>query len=168
MIQPMNYRVGFQRLYAVLALAWVGFVLFVTPANKVKFWTADSPQAWGANDKPAARYGNPNDWTEVPATQQGKDLSKYGTVSPARQGQKTMRPLKDADIDIFDKIDAEAKNLTVVKSEPLPNAESRWIKFLWLAAVLFLPPAIGYAMLFYVLRWIYRGFRPTRPTPTAG
>jgi hypothetical protein len=200
MIQPMNHRVGFQRLYAVLAVVWIGFVFFAMPADRLKFWTASPPDDW-VNVDPSdvmpksAKFTPPplsSIEPEVAAQPSGKDLSKYGTVSPARQeqkttrpagainygahtavsparqGQKTTRPLTDADIDIFDKIDAEAKNLSIVKSEPLPAPPSRWRKVLWLAGVLFLPPAVGYFLLFHVVRWVYRGFKSApslKPAP---
>ena len=34
----MNYRRGFQRLYAVFTLAWVVVLLFALPADRLKFW----------------------------------------------------------------------------------------------------------------------------------
>jgi hypothetical protein len=37
---------------------------------------------------------------------------------------------------------------------------SRLGKLLWLLGVLLIPPAIGYGLLFYLARWVYRGFRP--------
>ncbi len=47
MIQAMNYRVGmFQRLYVVLAVGWVGFILYTTPADRLKFWSAGPPNDW--------------------------------------------------------------------------------------------------------------------------
>ena len=44
MLQTMSYRVGFQRLYAVLTVAWVGFILLTTPANRLQVWSADLPK----------------------------------------------------------------------------------------------------------------------------
>ncbi len=55
MIQPMSYPVDFQRVYAVLAVAWVGFVFIVTPADRLKFWTADLQPV----------FRSPDDWVTV-------------------------------------------------------------------------------------------------------
>ena len=35
----MNYRRGFQRLYAVITVAWIGGVLLATPVDRLKFWS---------------------------------------------------------------------------------------------------------------------------------
>jgi hypothetical protein len=40
------------------------------------------------------------------------------------------------------------------------ESESKRNKLLWIANVVVLPPLIGYVALFYVVPWIYRGFRP--------
>ena len=60
MLAPMNYRRGFQRLYAVLAIAWVAGLLFTLPSDRLRFWAALSPaqfdpdafMAAQARDKP--------------------------------------------------------------------------------------------------------------------
>jgi hypothetical protein len=38
----MNFRRGFQRVYAVLTVAWVGVMLFVIPSHRLRFWTPDT------------------------------------------------------------------------------------------------------------------------------
>jgi hypothetical protein len=42
---------------------------------------------------------------------------------------------------------------------PNPSLNSRFQKFAWLASIIILLPAIGYAMLFYFVPWISRGLR---------
>jgi hypothetical protein len=36
----MNYRRGFQRVYAILAVAWVVAILLTQPHDRLKFWQA--------------------------------------------------------------------------------------------------------------------------------
>ena len=37
----MNFRRGFQRVYAVLTVAWIGILLFALPSHRLKFWIPD-------------------------------------------------------------------------------------------------------------------------------
>src|ERR1700675_640139 len=48
----------------------------------------------------------------------------------------------------------------LVDNFPNPHYDSRLEKCAWLAATLFLPPILGYLLIFCVGPWIYRGFRP--------
>jgi hypothetical protein len=48
----------------------------------------------------------------------------------------------------------------LVNNFPNPHYDSRLEKCAWLATTLFLPPILGYLLIFYVGPWIYRGFRP--------
>jgi hypothetical protein len=42
----MNYRRGLLRVYAVLTVAWIGYVFLVTPSEYLKFWSVQpSPLA---------------------------------------------------------------------------------------------------------------------------
>ena len=41
----MNYKRGFQRLYAVLTLTWAGLVLLTAPSDRLRFWTTPA-DAW--------------------------------------------------------------------------------------------------------------------------
>jgi hypothetical protein len=47
-----------------------------------------------------------------------------------------------------------------VPDEPPGFAESRTGKSLWLSGVLFGPPIVGYLVLFGLVPWIFRGFKP--------
>jgi len=49
-------------------------------------------------------------------------------------------------------------HLTVVESRPLPTAPRNWLR---IGALSFAPPLVGYAMLFYVIPWVYWGFKPS-------
>jgi hypothetical protein len=47
----MNYRRGFQRIYAVLTVGWVAAVLLVLPADRLNFW-----RKWDAFDQVAGEF----------------------------------------------------------------------------------------------------------------
>jgi hypothetical protein len=39
--KTMNYRRGFQRVYAMLAAVWIAAVLFVIPPDRFKVWSVE-------------------------------------------------------------------------------------------------------------------------------
>lgn len=137
----MNYRRGFQRVYAVLVVLWIGSVLFALPSDRLRFWST-------AEGLAANTHGDPNDWTVVKETP--LDLSKYGTVLPAQSKEAT----PEAPIDF--------SHATVEDPRPTQTTESRLGKTAWLGEVLFGPPLLGYAAIFLVTPWIYRGFRSAK------
>ena len=151
----MNYRRGFQRVYAVLTVAWIGVLLLALPADRVKFWQKQQGEASLAD----------------------VDLGKSGIAITAPPSTLT-----DADIAARDKSPTENAPPPLPKGAvPLPPGftpvpadsfvpdepaavESRTQKFLWLASVLFGPPLAGYAAIFMVIPWIFRGFRAGTPS----
>jgi len=138
-ITPMNYRRGFQRLYLVFAAGWILAALVVLPSETVRFWHAEQQLA------------NPSSSTsDAPAHEDVVDqiARERGTLQTS-----TERP------------DQTKKPLRVVSSYYATDAtppESRMRKALWLAGVLIAPPATGYVLLFFLIPWIYRGFKPAR------
>lgn len=105
-------RLGFQRLYAVLALVWIGIAAFTVLSGKWEPWL---------------RFRT--DWHVV--------ASEYGgTVSPTPPSG------------------AEPVSVRFEDLEPIP---SRWP---WAVGASIIPPLLGYVLLFYVVPWVYRGFRP--------
>jgi len=138
----MNYRRGFQRLYSALTVAWVVALLFILPTDRVKFWSV-------------AGKG-----TSAPV-----DLSQYGTVTPAPQSKGgwgandvALGEANTSNIDkLFDQAEAQEKAEAATR-----KVETRTQRVIWIAGILFGPPALGYAAFFFVIPWIYRGFQPTK------
>ena len=155
----MNYRRGFQRVYAVLAVAWVVGLLFVLPADRLNFWSAQPNETtihgpWEAYSKGAASAAT-------------TDLSKYGTVTSNELDLSKYGPGKyrvTTDSGVYE---------VTVGAAAASDASSRSQRALWLSGVLLLPPGFGYLAIFLVIPWIYRGFRglilevmPTKEVPT--
>jgi len=42
----------------------------------------------------------------------------------------------------------------------LAPSQVQLLRLVWFGAVLILPPAFGYAVIFVVIPWIFRGFKP--------
>ena len=53
-----------------------------------------------------------------------------------------------------------AVDLFLINNLPNPSWNSRLQKFTWLICILAVPPVLGYAILFGVAPWVYRGFKP--------
>jgi hypothetical protein len=108
----MNYRRGFQRVYAALTVVWITVIMFVVLAD---FW-----QPWYS---PIFNGG----WSST------EDQSP----------------------------------LAVVRSEPLPaqtwTVAQQVRRWTWATGLSMVPPLLGYLILFYLLPWIYRGFRSSPP-----
>jgi hypothetical protein len=134
-LSHMNYRRGFQRLYVVLAAGWILAALVVLPSERIRFWHAEQ------------RLGNLSGSTsDVPAHE-----NIFDQLARERESLQTHT----------ERSEQTKKPLTVVSSvDDAPAPESRLRKALWLAGVLIGPPATGYGFLFFVIPWIYRGFRP--------
>jgi hypothetical protein len=148
----MNYRRGLQRVYAVLTVAWVAVLLFALPADRLKFWSAT--EEWGASDKPV---GNPNDWTPVKET-----AIDYGShsVAPLPPGAILVDPSRVTPVAPSTLTDADIQKLDAAKGVPFGHSPGG--KGVWLAGVLFLPPVAGYAAIFLLVPWVYRGFKPAK------
>jgi hypothetical protein len=174
MIRTMNWRAGFQRVYAVLSVVWIAVVLLAAPTARLKFWATEIDYDALAQQARSGRYRAED--IELPPgaklTDPGEWLKKHATdsqVSPAPQRKAEWKPppqdvFTDIDIAAHDsqasRVSTPQSKLSIVKSEPLPITESRLSKIRWLSAMLFLPPVVGYILLFHVFRWVYRGFKP--------
>jgi len=176
MIQTMNYRVGFQRLYAVLTVAWIALVLLTAPAARLKFWNAD-PIDWAVVSPDQAFTPPPLDSDQGRALQLPPPPQGYLLDSPVRHSRDAKPGGLVADkpgapsgsefggVPVGAEQQRVAAPLGITRSEPLSATRNpRWTKIRWLAGMLFLPPVIGYVLLFHVLRWVYRGFRPATPS----
>jgi hypothetical protein len=137
MLTPMNYRRGLQRIYAVLTVAWIAGALFVLPAERLNFRSIEQPP-------------------EVAAF-----IRDFGEASlwKAPLGYERYKPINLPDVlpaEFFQRRDA-----AVAAQERAEQSGPRFraAKALWLFGVLLLPPLLGYALLFGVIPWIYRGFR---------
>jgi hypothetical protein len=127
-LAPMNYLRGFQRLYAVVALLWISFVLFATQSGRWKPWPYMPREQWEIESETPI----------IPPT----SASAPGPVK-ANGPEFTLSPEKF----LRDATRQEERHRNIV----------RWS---WVVGLVLLPPAFGYFLLFYVSRWIYRGFRP--------
>jgi hypothetical protein len=175
----MNYRRGFQRLYAVLTVAWVALLLFALPSDRLKFWSMQ-PNDWATVHGP---------WEKDPAL---PDQSRYGTVTPAPPKSKfggipVDEPFKPPPLSSEEKptgkfvpppLESEGKPANVFEETAKSGDWKIWTesgsdqppsraqKGLWLAGALFGPPVFGYAAIFLVIPWVYRGFRPASTSLT--
>jgi hypothetical protein len=151
--RSMNYRRGFQRVYAVCAFLWVAGIL----ALAIHIAGRMVPPPRTLTDAEIAARTAARTLTDA-------DIDR---LIAGRMVQPEV--LTDADIDALDKRGAfssykgdapeDSSTLRIVKSEPLPGAaRSHWIVY---SAIGILPPVLLYLFLFAVLPWIYRGFRPS-------
>jgi len=138
--------------------------VIITSSDKLRFWEVGSPVDYAvlAEQARQANPAPPDPPAGAVAIPRGFEIEKQ-----AQQTSHTDRPgrgkYSDKDVNpatAWKVVEERPTPLTIIKSEPLPAGESRSSKILGLAGLLFLPPAIGYIMLFHVLRWVYRGFRP--------
>lgn len=146
----MNYRRGFQRVYTVLTVAWIGVYLFALPAERLRFWQAPIdydalPLEYGVDDSYAARARDTMAMPTPPPAGYVLDHSRawYEAREKANQGWSS------------------TDDYAVSKQSPPKSnfTETRIGKTLWLASLLFAPPLIGYVAIFLVIPWIFRGFK---------
>jgi hypothetical protein len=138
----MNYRRGFQRIYALVFGAWVTTTLLILPPQRLAFW-----RKWSVFDEFAAH----------PCATQAEISKNQQDHQPTEE-----RPCSDQEI--FNQVEEEARHAEPPKwiydhitlAVPI---ESRLQRFMWLLGLLILPPAIGYAAFFYIATWIFRGFK---------
>jgi hypothetical protein len=166
----MNYRRGFQRLYAVFAVAWIAISLFALPAYRLRFWVVPIDDSYAARVRESKALGtlpqgyildHTFEWTKQQRDQkEAMDalLKKYGTIQPpARDWFKENAPPSSSPSDWQN---VEPTRDSFIPDEP-GFTESRIGKSLWLLSLLFGPPVIGYAAIFLMIPWVYRGFRKT-------
>jgi len=173
MLMPMNYRRGFQRVYAVLAAVWVALVLLVSIRDRPKpiDWSAAARESGGVvdlsslgfvpdKDQPLASVGGETFKDRnghVVTSFDPKDLSPEPSKDAKRSGNISGWSFAD-----------EPKPPNKADSPPtLPRDFSGWdtspeVRTRYWAtrsAVGLLPPALLYLFLFQVIPWVYRGFR---------
>jgi hypothetical protein len=189
----MNYRRGFQRIYAVLTVAWVAVVLLVLPADRLNFlrqgdtnnhegpvvdsvtWTSERTREIdftirGRNFQSGclvliAQYTEASGWkyreSLQPRATTAHQLSVRYSGLPENEDmavvenpdQRMSRPVAFLIAAEQPKWESFYNHITL--TVPI---ESRLQRFLWLLGLLMLPPAFGYAVLFYFAPWIFRGF----------
>lgn len=144
----MNYRRGFQRIYAVLTVGWIATSLFALPPYRLRFWGPPidydplAIKAGAIDDSYATRV---RDTKAMAVPPPGYILDHSKAWYEAREKQAGW---------------ASTDDYSTSKQSPLgPLGPSRIGKLLRLVALLLGPPALGYFSLFYVGPWIYRGFR---------
>jgi hypothetical protein len=136
----MNYRRGFQRLYAVLTVAWAAVVCFAYQ------WTAQ-PRADGG------------DWF----TQKAPPKSAFGAgeFPPGMRPDVSVKPPPGYTLDTPpaqpDEFDQYKVRNAPPKNPATPTTTTRYAKGISIALI---PPASGYLILFQIVPWIWRGFKP--------
>jgi len=178
----MNLRRGLQRVYIVLATTWVVAALIVVPSDRLRFWSAPDPNSSataGASSVAGDEFsqymviGRPDSF--VP------DSLFSSKVNEARQ-----KGLSDSEILAFVEQHPGVAGCIVVgdvnehpagtPSQPrskfggIPvdngvnehpaGTPSQPVRAAWLFGVLLALPLAGYAVLFLVVPWVYRGFKP--------
>jgi hypothetical protein len=196
----MNYRRGFQRIYAVLTVAWAATVMLLLPADRVNFgrqqntaaheapvvesvtWTGERTQEIdfrirGRNFQPGclvliAQYTQAGGW-KYRASLQPHETTAHELIVryaglPANEDM--------AVVENPDERMSRAVPFLIAAEQPKWESfyehitlavpvDSRIERFLCLLGLLMLPPAFGYAVLFYFAPWIFRGFKATEQPP---
>jgi len=137
----MNYRLGLLRAYVVLSVLWASTILLVLPSERLHFWDRQTNTLTTVHGHWEA---DPTVRPQEPQGGGGLDLSKYG---PGKYRVTTDGGVYEVTIEKF-----------------APKEPSRIQRGIWLACVLVLPPVLGYAAIFLVSPWVYRGFRPVART----
>jgi hypothetical protein len=171
----MNYRRGFQRLYAVLTVAWAAVVCFAyqwtaqPKADGGDRFTQNAPPKSALGDFSAERMEFPPGMK--PLTQPKSALGDVLVESPpgtllcdidATIDGKRVRvradiPVGSTPAQIRDALRAYMKADPGWDKAGWGNATMRYVKEISIAV---LPPAFGYLMLFQVVPWIWQGFKP--------
>jgi hypothetical protein len=135
----MNYRRGFQRVYAVLTLAWIAVVA-----------AGSLHDHFAQRSDPYAKYGG----SFVPPP-----LSSREAIPSFEEFKKTLPSVPPPPRAPGAAIDYGAHSVAPLES---PGSESPLRYWAVRSGVALLPPGVIYLFLFYVIPWIYRGFRPAK------
>lgn len=139
MLTPMNYRRGFHRVYVVCSVLWIGVMLALAVRDRPRKIDYDAL---------AKKYGAVEVDPNSPFTVSPEDFLRH---EAEKAKQKVTRDETRAP--------SSADKKWIVASEtPLP---SMYLQF-WetRSSIALLPPTVGYLLLFVVVPWVYRGFRP--------
>jgi hypothetical protein len=216
----MNYRRGFQRLYAVLTCGWIVFLLFALPSDRLKFWEVDDRRDVPPDTLPADIFDKKQSFTPTPLSLEGKGANDYAALAASVRlealtaedidpelerghfGDIVLNPdvaelgkrLKAKHPGSYDVLLDEAVGKSVmtkylpndwktdagppimkkgldhiasVTKAPEPPPPYRYYagRLMWLLGVAIGPPLVGYALLFLVLPWVFRGFRSAAQLP---
>jgi hypothetical protein len=141
----LNYRVGLQRVFAVVCAAWLTVVVAIAIHERPRTKTTT------ARDFIAAEC---SDRYQLPRLSDEKLLICRRLLERRQQVIKNANP--DRWTQIFNEADADEQSVTVQ-----PDASTVRVYWAQCAAVAIGPPVFGYAVLFIVVPWIGRGFRST-------
>jgi hypothetical protein len=137
----MNYRRGFQRLYVVLAVVWIAGAPFSVLYGRWEPWLIFQRTELYASEVRIANvdHSSPTGWS-------------FANESP-RQNSSSVIPAPPLPLGV------KLARLRVVDwpATERMRAHQRWI---WAGSLLALPPLFGYLILFFVIPWVYRGFKP--------
>ena len=136
-----NYRHGLQRLYVVLAISWITFVVVATQSGRWRPWPYMPRASW--------------------------ELPPHDSVVPAPHGQWEI----ESETPIVPPVTAPSPTKTngpqfvspekFLRDAALQEERHRSIvRWSWVTGIAIVPSALGYVLLFYVAPWVYRGFRP--------
>lgn len=138
MITRMNYQRGFQRLYVLLVICWIAFVVLATQSGRWRPWPYMPRASWELQTSAIPPRGQWEIESETPI------VPPVMTPIPAKTNDpKFVSPekfLRDAALQ-------EERHRNIVKWSLVAGAAVA-------------PSALGYALLFYVAPWVYRGFKP--------
>jgi hypothetical protein len=183
----MNYYRGFQRLYLVLFITYVGVFLWNAPARRLAFWKDDELRGAAKQYEKSsilASCGFDSDAARQAGYSNDEILAYLGStrkfdISEARNAGyredaiiKYLSVLRCYDIlspekqvlmaELSRRFNATQSAAIRVPVDSVPFVRSRTGKALWLFSYLVLAPALLYSILFHVFRWVYVGFRPSK------
>ena len=174
MFQRVNYREGCRRIYALATVAWIAGVIVATPAEQLRFWSAqtEKPKSWFEKNAPKP-------WEEYAAAE--RESSKAEILAELKQRYADEPKKLEVVKELGRRPSVNYVHLAQLAREGCPTSPpgykldppcetqgnnspafalegSRWEKFGGLASTLTLPPLCGYLLIFHVARWVYRGF----------
>jgi hypothetical protein len=83
---PLNYRRGFQRLYAAMTVTWIAFTLFMVPSGRWEPWRATERPPQDALDRliatvpPDPHWLATTRWTWAAGLSVGVPLGSYALL----------------------------------------------------------------------------------------
>jgi hypothetical protein len=177
MISPMDYRRGFQRVYAVAAIVWIGGALIALPSDRVRFWagpdrveTISQEEAgrwlqaqYKARSRPVIAFVNrlvaknfgklPPEQDLLRAMAEDPEFRKLYRIEGIEVRPPTAAPERGPTADSW------AEEFRSLRAEQSEARASRTRRLLWLLGVLFVPPVAFYVAGFYAAPWIADGFK---------
>ena len=138
----MNYRTGFQRIYAVLSVVWIAAALVVVPTERIKFWDAPSADTTATLESIGrlVKQNFPGSYDDMSDSELGARIKKKYPNWKEENPYSKYRGRMDKPFDpskLVDVSESEAKQSDTFKPPPPipdadqsapPSAAEKWAK----------------------------------------